>query len=196
MGTILQLALFLLVLTAVVSILAYTLVTGISPYPTSRTVRQTMIRGLPSDLRGTVLELGSGWGGLLLAIARHLPHCTVEGYERSPVPWLVSRLRVALAGLSNVRVRRADFFSNRLPPASAVVCFLYTGAMERLGPKLKEELEEGALVISNTFSIPSWIPAQETRVEDLYGTRVYSYRVPEPDAGGVRRAGSKSGSNT
>ena len=39
------------------------------------------------------MDIGAGWGGLIARVARERPDLTVEGFERSPVPYLVARAR-------------------------------------------------------------------------------------------------------
>ena len=140
----------------------------------------------------TAFELGAGWGALALPLAGRYGAARVEAYELSPLPWLVCRLRGALTGASNLRVRRADFFRARLSGAFLVVCYLHPGAMARLRPKLEAELREGALVVSNTFAIPGWRPAAEYATPGWFGEgRIYVYRVGATPPGGAEQPGQK-----
>jgi len=50
-----------------------------------------------------IVDLGSGWGTLVVGLARAFPGASVQGLEMSPFPFLVSRLRTR--GLSNVALR-------------------------------------------------------------------------------------------
>jgi cyclopropane fatty-acyl-phospholipid synthase-like methyltransferase len=135
-----------------------------------------VLSSLPQSLEGELFELGSGWGGLALMLARAHPHCSVIGVELSPVPWAVARLRLALARLPNCRFLLGDFHRVPLQGASAVVCYLYRGGMRRLAPKLEAELREGALVVSHTFAVPGWKPDRELDAGDWWRTRVHVYR--------------------
>jgi precorrin-6B methylase 2 len=158
--------------------LVYTVKTGISPVPTSPRVKAVFLAALPRDLEGTIFEMGSGWGTLAFPLARRYRRCRVEAYELSPVPWLVSRVRHLASSLPNLTIRRANFHRASLADASAVVCYLYPGGMEKLRPKLEAELQPGTLVVSNTFAVPGWEPAVVHRAPDLYGSPVYVYRMP------------------
>ncbi len=157
----------------------YTLVTGISPVPTSRRARAAMLAaaGRPGD--GVILELGSGWGTLAFPLARAFPDRTVVAYEISPVPWLFSLLRFALFPRPNLRIRRADFFEESLAGASLVVCYLMPRGMARLKAKFEAELGPEAVVVSNTFSVPGWRPAARRDADDLHGSTVYVYAVAD-----------------
>lgn len=162
-------------------VLAYTLITGISPLPTMPRARRAMFDLLPAELEGTVYELGSGWGTLAFPLARRYAHCRVVGYEHSPVPWLVSRFRQAIERPPNLTLLRRDFHRAPLDDAALVVCYLYPRGMRKLVPKLAAELPHGALVVSNFFRLPGRQPVAERDVGDLHGSRIYLYRMDKPD---------------
>jgi hypothetical protein len=156
---------------AALSLIVSTLRLGIGPLPTSRKVRALILSLCPADTRGTIFELGSGWGGLSRALARHCPQANVVGIEAALLPWAFSRLINTLAPLPNLKFQRADFFTVPLDGAALAVCYLFTGAMQRLG----ERLPASVAVISSTFALPGRTPAQTLRAEDLYRTPVYRY---------------------
>ncbi len=167
------LAVLVLVAAGAGSIVFFTLKLGISPMPTSPGVRAAMLALMPADTRGVVHELGAGWGGLALALARHCPDARVVAWELSWVPFVVAATRARLARLPNLEVRRADFFAADLREASVLVCYLFTGAMRRLDEKLRRELPGAPLVvITNTFLLHGWPEEQAVVVDDLYRTRV------------------------
>lgn len=164
-----------LVVAAGASIAWSTVRLGISPMPTSRRVRASLLSLVPPTLDGEVHELGAGWGTLAFALADALPGARVIAWEASPVPYLFCALRQRLRPRKNLELRRRDFFEADLRGARLVVCYLFTGAMARLGPKLEQELPPGAVVLSHTFALRGWTPAVERIVDDLYRTRVYRY---------------------
>jgi len=174
----LEAALLIAVVVVAASIIVTTLRTGIGPMPSSLAARKALVEVLPKDLEGPVYELGSGWGGLALAIARAAPRCQVIGVERSWVPLLWSRLRRRLSGASNCRFLWADFQQLPLGPAAAVVCYLFRGGMAKLSPKLLSELAPGTPVVSNTFALEGWTPEACVVVKDLWNSRIYLYRRP------------------
>lgn len=168
---------------AAASLVATTLRLGIGPTPSSRRAARAVVEALPADLVGEVHELGAGFGALAFRLADRLPGARVVAWELSILPWLVCSLRQRLRRRPNLELRRADFLAADLRSASAVVCFLFTGAMRRLSPKLREELPAGALVVSHTFTLPGWSPEAVQTVADLHRTPVYRYRQgtgPEP----------------
>lgn len=178
---------------ALASIVWGTLRLGISPMPTSPAVRKAVLTLVPQDVRGEVHELGAGWGGLALALADACPRAQVVAWEAAFVPWLWCRLRLALRPRGNVVLRRADFFAADLSRARVVVCYLWTGAMTRLGPKLQAELPEGAVVVSHTFALRGWQAEATTHVDDWYRTPVYRYVVAARPLGAREQAGQAAG---
>lgn len=168
------LALLTVVCVAGASIVWHSLSVGISPMPSSGLAREALLELVPVGLTGPVHELGAGWGTLAVPLARRLPGVRVIAWETSPVPFAVLWLRAR--GLPNLEVRRADFFTADFTTAQLVVCYLFTGAMERLATRLRTELPAGALVLTHTFALRGWEPELTGRLDDLYRTPVYRYR--------------------
>lgn len=175
---------------AVLSVVWTSLRVGISPMPSSAKARAQIVALLEAhasfprmgvfslDAAPRVLDVGSGWGHLTIAIARHFPNVQVVGIECSWVPWAISRLWARLAGLQSTRLhlKRGDVHEEALPPCDAVVCYLFPKGMQALQHKLEAEVPPGTLVISHTFAIPSWTPIETCVLFDLYRSPVYVYR--------------------
>lgn len=159
------------------SIVWSTLRLGISPMPTSGKVKREVLVLLSKELEGEVHELGAGWGTLAWAAAARCPRARVIAWEASLVPYLFCRLRRLVQPRPNLSLCFGDFYRADLSRAKVVICYLWTGAMTRLGPKFDSELSKGATVISHTFA---WRgrSAEQTRITaDLYRTPVYRYRL-------------------
>ncbi len=173
----LELLVLALTCIALGSIVWSTLRLGISPMPTSRAVRRTLLPMISEDHQGEIHELGAGWGTLAFAIAARCPKARVIAWEASPFPFAFCWLRQRLAGRPNLVLRFGDFHQADLRHASLTVTYLWTGAMTRLATKFDAELPTGAEVISHTFAWRGREP-EETRVaDDLYRTKVYRYRA-------------------
>jgi trans-aconitate methyltransferase len=168
--------LFIVMVGIAASIIQWSIRNQISPMPSSPKAKRTILAGIP-EVSGTIYELGSGWGTLAFPVARRYPHCQVIGLETSPIPYRLSRLRLIFERLPNLKLKNADFFSYPLQDASLVVCYLYPEAMRRLKEKFLAELKPGTWVISNTFAIPGWSPHQVLKVDDMYFTKIYIYRM-------------------
>ena len=168
----------LFIASVALGLLVYSFVAGVAPIPTSPKVTAKIMGALPTDLKGNIFELGSGWGTLAYALAKRFPACTVIAYEISPIPWFICKLRLALFPQPNITLRRADFHTASLDQAAVIICFLFPGCMKKLGPKLQKELPPGALVVSHTWPIPGWLPEAVHQADDWHSSRVYEYVAP------------------
>ena len=149
---------------------------GIGPSPTTERQKVAIFAALPDQVSGNIFDLGSGWGGLAVALARRYPQCTVIGVENSPVPLLFSRVLRLLAGPSNLRYHWRDIVDEPLENAALIVCYLHTGAMKKLQPKLERELHGDTVIVSNTFSFHGWEAVRTVEINDIFRSKVYVYR--------------------
>jgi hypothetical protein len=169
-----EIALFILIIFVIGSIGYYTWAYGISPMPTLGQSLKGVVEQIPPYTAGPIYELGSGWGHLLVALAKHCPQAKIVGFEISPIPYWVSQLWVKLSGVQ-AQVERKDFFEADLSQAVWVVCYLYPGAMQKLANKFHTELPAGCRIITHTFALPGWVPIRTIQLNDLYRTKVYVY---------------------
>ncbi|MCI5052548.1 MAG: methyltransferase [Simkaniaceae bacterium] len=163
-----------ILLFAFFSIIFYTFINGISPMPTSAKVQKKLLDSLPSKMEGEIYDLGSGWGTLVLGLARKYPNCTVIGFETSLVPYLVSKF--LLMGRKNADILRHDFLQVYLGDASLITAYLYPKVMPQLQLQLDDELSPEALVVTHTFRFPGWEPVRTLHAPDMYKTPIYVYR--------------------
>lgn len=163
-------------LVAAISVVLYTLKLGISPMPSVGFVRRLLIKAVPPETVGTIVDLGSGWGNLLFPLSRRFPDCQLIGYEQSPLPYLFSSLLGWLLRRQNLSFHRQNFFQVSLSDTSVVLCYLFPHTMRELREKLERELKPGTIVISNTFAIPGWTPLRELQCPDLYATKIFIYQ--------------------
>ncbi|WP_225032147.1 methyltransferase [Paraburkholderia sp. XV] len=96
-----------------------------------------------------IVDLGSGWGALVVALAQAFPEASVQGMEISLFPYLVSRLRTH--HLPNVSLTWGNFFCSDPSNADAIVCYLMPGVMAKLGDFLDKAIRPGTFVVTNTF---------------------------------------------
>ena len=173
-------------------VFVYTLISGSPPTPTSRRVREVMLRLLPRRLplseSQSIYELGSGWSGLAPHLSLFYPNHQVIGIERSPLPWLISRLLAIFRRNENLLLCRGDFMQRDLSDAALVVCYLAGRQMEKLEQKLSVELRTGTLVLTHTFAMPNWQPVDMVRADDFYRSPIYLYEVPSGPSGLVASA--------
>lgn len=153
---------------------------GISPMPSSKKARQAVMQLVDTaeaELgQGPIVDLGSGWGSLVIRLAVKYPGRKIVGYELSIMPWCVTVLIVKLLGLKNLTVYRQDFLKADLSAASVIVCYLFPAGMAALEAKLTEQKTTIRYLISNNFALPSFKPEQTIKVDDFYQSPVYRYR--------------------
>lgn len=170
------LILLIIVILIVLSIVFGTLKTGISPMMSSRKACQTMLTEIDTHQKGPLIDLGSGWGTLVIAVAKKHPNMHVIGYELSWFPWWVSTVFKYSLRLDNLTLYRKDFKNAQLSSASTLVCYLYPEGMVALQEKLSCEVFNKVTIVSNTFAMPSCQPTKVIRLNDFYQTPVYVYR--------------------
>jgi hypothetical protein len=134
------------------SIVLFQLVTGVPPLSSNAVEGANVVALLKKAglAEGAIVyELGSGWGSLVIALARAFPTAQIRGVEISPLPYWVSRFRTR--NMPNVSLRRANFFDCDLADAQAVTCYLMINAMPRMAKLLDGALVPGTPVVSLCF---------------------------------------------
>lgn len=133
-------------------------------------------------VNGPIIDLGSGWGTLVIPLARKYPHQQVAGYELSLFPWLVSVLAKQVLGLNNLTLYRQDFIKADLSKASLLCCYLFPGGMTALAEKFERDKiissSHKMKIISNTFALSGVEPTKVVKLDDIYRTPIYVYSLP------------------
>ncbi|MCK5892829.1 MAG: methyltransferase [Endozoicomonadaceae bacterium] len=167
------LVLLLLILTLIAG---FTLTNGIGPTPSCRNTSRALDKFLPETISGTILELGCGWGGIALYLAKKYPDNRVTAWENSPVPWLVACTRKMLSGQYNLEIRYGDIGSAPIDDCGLIFCYLCTGQMLRLKERFAvTPVCDYCYLVSSTFSVPGWKPLHEYRLGDWYGSSIFVY---------------------
>lgn len=171
----------LLLVFTLFSIFVSTLRTGIPPRPSHLAARSFLIKQaeqlLGSSSGQVLIDLGSGWGHLVVPLARRFPQHQIIGYEVSWVPWLVTQLLKKLLGLNNLQVYRKDFFQEDLSQADLVFCYLLRPSMLKLAERFSSLDSHPRLVLSHFFTLPGYSPARIWQLPDWYQSPCYLYRL-------------------
>lgn len=173
---IIEIILIACILFVAISIVLTSMKTGISPSPSSGKVSRAIAAAAENSGTGPIVDLGSGWGTLVAALAGKYPHRQIVGYELSFVPWLFTSIRKSVSGLDNLTLYHRNFLNADLSDASVLTCYLFPSAMVSLKDKLEEDNINDVLIVSSTFALPSSEPIKVIRVKDIYRTPVYLYR--------------------
>jgi SAM-dependent methyltransferase len=131
--------------------------TQVPYYPSGPAVRGVVASLLPQGREVRMIDIGSGFGGLVLELARVRPDARVEGIELAPLPWLASRLR-ALAVGSRARFRRGDYEHLDFGRYDLVFAYLSPAAMDGLWRKARREMRPGSLLASYEFTVAGRAP--------------------------------------
>ncbi len=119
-------------------------------------MRQVDVEKILDDCRlpkgGILIELGCGDGRLLKAAAKR--NIKAIGYEINPLMWLIAWV-INIRYYPKVRVRLGNFWWSDWRHADAVVTFLVPRSMSRLEQKAKQELKQGARLLSYVFVLPN-----------------------------------------
>ena len=119
----------------------------------------------------TIMDLGSGWGTLLLPLAKRFPEHKFVGIERGFWPFYVSTWRARK--LENLTFYRQDFFVADVSAADIVFVFLLNSTMAKLTSKIKREMKSGSVVIANRFPMKDVKADKEVSL----GSKYYTYYV-------------------
>jgi 16S rRNA A1518/A1519 N6-dimethyltransferase RsmA/KsgA/DIM1 with predicted DNA glycosylase/AP lyase activity len=148
--------------------------------PSSKKARKAMLQLVhETEIEagsGAIFELGSGWGNLLIPLAKAYPQRKIVGYELSFIPWLSTIILKRILGLNNIQVLRQDFLQADLNSASLILCYLFPRGMLEVQSKLDTENGQLEYLVSNNFSLPSHKPSKIIRLNDLYKSPVYLYK--------------------
>ncbi|MEM9102454.1 MAG: class I SAM-dependent methyltransferase [Pseudomonadota bacterium] len=145
--------------------------------PSSTKARQAIIQLAYATGTDTIFELGSGWGNLLIPLAKAYPERKIIGYELSLIPFLVSVILKKVLALKNVHIYRQNFLHADLARASVIICYLFPEGMQKVEEKLNVKNAKHEYLISNTFALPSHKPSRVIRLNDLYKSPVYLYKL-------------------
>lgn len=163
-------------------ILVTSLKNGIGPVPTSAKVRRKALTLMPEKIEGNIVELGAGWGGMTLALAKKYPHHQIIAIENCVPVWCICRLRIKIFGIPNIEVRLADIYQTNFDSVGLIYCYLCQNAMRQLEKQLTTDASSlnnrEMILISNTFSLPSHKAEQAVRADDFWQSTIYRYRWP------------------
>ena len=98
-----------------------------------------------------IVDLGSGWGTLLIPLSKKFPQHEFVGIERAMTPYFISRFRARKT--ENLTFLKDDFFAYDLGDTNVVIMFLIGFMMPKVTKKCFEELPKGAKIYVSRFSL-------------------------------------------
>ena len=101
-------------------------------------------------------ELGSGDGRVVLTAAKLA--ADAFGVEQSWIRVLYSKYKAQKSGFKNAHFYHGNIFSKSYQDADIIYIYLLHRGVKRLEEKLKKELKERSVVITQTYHFPNWKP--------------------------------------
>jgi hypothetical protein len=150
--------------------------TRVPLFLSSRAATAALADLLPREESFAFLDLGCGLASVVTRLARARPSGQYSGIESAPVPYLLSRLRVALTART-CRIAWGDFNDLDLSSYDIVYAYLSPAAMTDVWRKASNEMRPGSLLISNSFAIPGVPPALTISTGLSDGSRLLLWRM-------------------
>lgn len=148
--------------------------TQVPYFPSSRASHEAVAKLLP-EKPFHFLDVGSGFGGMVMDFSRQRPESSFEGVEVAPLPWLVSVIRSHLQQTS-AHFQRRDYRTLDLSRFDVIYCYLSPAAMPALWRKARQDMRVGSMLISNEFII--FEAPMPTIIETgSSGRRLYIWRM-------------------
>ena len=146
--------------------------TGIAPMPSSHHARKVMSQLLPIE-PSICVDLGSGWGGMLVFLSKKYPEAQIIGYECSWIPYLYAKI---FCRRRNISLYRKDFLTVFHPKEAVFFCYLCPEGMREISTKLRTDAE---WLISHSFVLPSYTPVLVCPINDVFRSTIYLYSLKD-----------------
>jgi hypothetical protein len=121
-------------------------------FPSSTATWEAVAALVPQGRPIRFIDIGSGFGGLILSLAERRPDSEFVGIELAPLPWLASVMRAGIRR-SGGRFIRGTYEDLDFAEYDIVFAYLSPAAMPALWEKAKGEMRIGTLLLSNEFPI-------------------------------------------
>ena len=129
--------------------------------PTSRRATRVLLKVVKQykpDAKN-FYDVGCAHGSLSLAVKKALPDLAVYAIDNSAIRIFFAKLKSKIFG-GRVNFKKQDIFNIDLSRADIVYAYLWYDVMPPLEKKLQNELQQGAIVVTNTSNFPTWQPMQ------------------------------------
>ena len=148
------------------------------PVPSSGKTKKEMLNHAAKYLKQhknlTVADLGSGWGTLLIPLAKQFPYHRFIGFELAKLPYHISKFRTL--NLPNTQIKKQNFFNTDLSDIDVIFCFLLPSAMLECRDKILPKLKKGTIIYANRFPLPNIKPTETISLGSDYET-FYVYKI-------------------
>jgi hypothetical protein len=131
---------------------------GLPPVPTKPERIQKALKLAKLRANETLYDLGAGDGRVLFIAARDFGANTV-GIEIGPVQCALIWLHAKISGFGNrIHVRWENFYKVNLQDADVVFVYATSKEINKLAPRLEQQMKKGSRLISISADFPAWEP--------------------------------------
>ncbi len=152
---------------------SHTLKERVPLYLSNKTTSDQLLSILEERKAKKVLDLGSGLGGVVRALAQKNIEST--GVESAPLIFLLSWVFSKV--LRRGEIFRKNIWQTNFESYDVIYAFLSPAIMEKLYEKVKNEMRPGTLFISNSFQVPNTKFQKVLTLEDGRKTKLYFYEI-------------------
>ncbi|MBC3934875.1 class I SAM-dependent methyltransferase [Undibacterium rugosum] len=147
-----------------------TLFSRVPYYPSPDRAVEMLAQQLSPERPLSVLDVGSGFGGVLFGLSEKFPRFRYAGIELALFPFLVSWCRAKLRGESNVSIHFGNYEDMDLAAFDVVYAYLSPVVMSGLWEKVQREMLPGTIFISYEFVVHGRKPdfAIQCGYEEIY----------------------------
>jgi len=154
-----------------------TLRTRVPYYPSSSVLPELLLKIIPnSDRDLCFLDVGSGFAGLLFGLSKLRSRWKLCGVEVAILPWMVSKLKIAICRQKNVSVKLQDYERLNFSDFDIVFAYLSPVVMSDVWSKAMAEMRPGSIFVSYEFSVLDQEPSFVFPV-DCEGCSLYVWHI-------------------
>lgn len=151
--------------------------TQVPYYPSTPKTWNAVANLLPQDRPIRFIDIGSGFGGLVLNLDARRSDGEFSGIELAPLPWLISWLR-AFAGRRRCHFLRGDYNHLDFSYYDVIFAYLSPAVMTAVWEKALTEMRPGTLLISYEFLIAARNPDRIVRPSE-HGAELYCWTMKQ-----------------
>ena len=150
--------------------------------PTDKKARREIVGVIKSRYGATtnfkIVDLGSGYGHLLVDLAKNFKHAEIIGVELLWLPYLFSK--ISAKRFKNIRITKQNLYDHDLSSYNAVIFFLRKDHL--VDKKIRAEMKAGAIIISNNYPLKTFEPLEVKEISDIFTKRksrrkIYFYQI-------------------
>lgn len=149
--------------------------TQVPYYPSGPLAWDEVAAQLPTLRPIRFVDVGSGFGGMVMHLAKIRAESQFIGIELAPLPWLTSWLAGALTR-SRGKFLRDDYNHLDFGEFDVVFAYLSPAAMPSLWKKARAEMRAGSLLLSYEFAIPG-AESQIANISVVNGRNLYRWNM-------------------